>query len=480
MMTDYPQPVPPRRLDPLPPIFLKQRRYWPVATLTLIALCIVAFILMTLAGGSKNTDVLLDFGASYAPYLRRGDDWRLVMPMFLHIGWFHLTVNMAALYLLGPILERIYGYARFSLIYVGAGITSSWLSMMMSHNIAAGASGAIFGIAGAMLVTGWLYREVVPWRWKRAFGWGMVLLIALNYAIGLGMPNVIDNWGHTGGLAGGMLLALLIPPPLPWRHSSWIFARLPKQAVIIPIAIVALSMLATADHYRTAQQVTRLLDQGRRYWTKHQDSRAIQLFQRAAGKYPRDERPYEALASVYLSRNQVADAIREYNRALRRSPDSPGAQLGLAVAYARDGQPGKARKLLEEIVGRNPHTADTQLVLADLCADQRLYPEAIQHYQEAIRLKPDSAPARNNLAWLLATADDTRYRNPAEALAQAKQAVELSHWKEPSFIDTLAEALFLNGKYQQAVETQKKALALDPGDKTMQEHLAKYQKAART
>jgi rhomboid protease GluP len=478
MMADYPQPTSRRRFDPLPPVFLKQRRYWPVATLTLIGLCILVFILMTLAGGSKDTEVLLNFGASYAPYFHRGDDWRLVMPMFLHIGWFHLTVNMAALYLLGPILERIYGYARFSLIYVGAGISGSWLSMAMSHNIAAGASGAIMGIAGAMLVVGWLYREVVPWRWKRAFGWGMVLLIGINYAIGLSMPNVIDNWGHTGGLAGGMLLALLIPPPLPWRHSRWILAGLPKQVVFVPIAIVAVAMFATADHYHTTQQVTRLLAQGRSYWTKHQDDRAIQAFQQAARKYPRDERPWEAMASVYLSRGQVGDAIREYNQALRRSPNSPAAQLGLAVAYAREGHTDKARELLTEIVGKNPQTLEAQEALADLCADQKLYPEAIQHYREAIRLKPDFAEARNNLAWLLATADDTRYRNPAEALAQAKQAVELSHWKEPTFIDTLAEALFVNGRYQQAVEVQKKALALDPGNKTMQKHMAKYQKAA--
>jgi rhomboid protease GluP len=479
-MADYPQPITPGRMNSLPPIFLKQRRYWPVATLTLIALCLVVFALMTLAGGSTQTDVLLNFGASYAPYLRRGDDWRLVMPMFLHIGWFHLAVNMYALYLLGPILERIYGYSRFSLIYVGAGITGSWLSMMMSHNVAAGASGAIFGIAGAMLVTGWMYPEVVPRRWKRAFGGGMVLLIALNYAIGLSLPNVIDNWGHTGGLAGGMLLALAIPPPLPHRQSNWILSRLPKQAVILPIAIVALAMFATADHYRATQKVARLIAEGRHYWAQHQDGRAVKRFQQAAREYPRDERPYEALASFYLSRNQLTDAIREYNQALQLSPDSPAAQLGLAVAYAREGQAGKARKLLEAIVGRNPRTAETQVALADLCAEQKLYPEAIQHYQKAIRLKPNFAVARNNLAWLLATADDTRYRNPAKALTQAQKAADLSRWREASFIDTLAEALYVNGKYQQAVETQKKALALEPGNKTMREHMARYQKAAGT
>ncbi len=466
------------RQDDVHPIFLKQRRYWPVATLTLIALCVIVFLLENVTGSSESTTVLLNFGASYGPYLQRGEYWRLVMPMFLHIGWFHLAVNLYALYLLGPILERIYGYARFSLIYVGSGITGSWLSMTMSHNIAAGASGAIFGVAGAMLVTGHFYPDMVPSRWRLAFGKGMVLLIILNFAIGLSMPHVIDNWGHTGGLAGGILLGLLISPPQSYRSYWWTLSKIPRTAVIMPAAIVALAMFATADHYRATQNVTRLIAEGRRFWTQQQDDQAVRKFQQAAREYPKDERPYEELAAVYLSQNHVGEAIREYNEALRLSPGSPMAQLGLAVAYDREGHPDKARKLLEDIVGNNPQTPDAQEALADLCAEQRLYAEAIKHYQEAIHLEPGFAEARNNLAWLLATADDPTFRNPAEALKLAQKAVELSHWNEATYIDTLAEAFYANGQYQQAVATQKKALALDPGNKEMQEHMAKYQKAA--
>ena len=477
-MVDYPQMIPHRRLDPLPPIFLKQRRYWPVATLTLIGLCVAVFILETLAGGSKSTNVLLNFGASYGPYLRRGDYWRLVMPMFLHIGWFHLAVNMYALYLLGPLLERIYGWTRFSLIYVGSGICGSWLSMAMSNNVAAGASGAIMGVAGAMLVTGHFYPELVPRRWRLAFGKGMVAVIVLNYIIGLSMSNLIDNWGHTGGLAGGLLLGLLIAPPKAYWPPRWALSRIPKAAVLLPAAIIAVSMFATADHYRATVKVTQLIAQGRAYWAKQQDQQAVERFRQAAREYPRDERPYEELAAVYLSRNQLAQAILEYNQALRLSPGSPVAELGLAVAYARQGNADKARQLLTDLVGKNPRTADAQVALADLCSAQKLYPEAIRHYQEAIHLKPDFAEARNNMAWLLATASDPRYRNRAEALRQAQQAVRLSHWKEATFIDTLAEAYYVNGRYQQAVAVQKKALALDPGNKTMQEHMARFQKAA--
>jgi len=154
-MSDTPITIPANS----PPLIPVQRRYWPVVTLVILGINVVVFLIMTSSGGSTNTDVLLDFGASFNPYFRRGEYWRLVMPMFLHIGWLHLIVNSYALFLLGPILERVYGYGRFALLYVAAGMGSSALSMSLSRNVAAGASGAIFGIAGAMLVAGYLHRD---------------------------------------------------------------------------------------------------------------------------------------------------------------------------------------------------------------------------------------------------------------------------------------------------------------------------------
>jgi membrane associated rhomboid family serine protease/Tfp pilus assembly protein PilF len=461
-----------------PPHSVPRRRYWPVATLALIALCILTFLLMGQAGGSKNPDVLLNFGASYGPYLHRGDYWRLVMPMFLHIGWFHLAVNMYALYLLGPILEKVYGYGRFSVIYVGAGICGSFLSMALSRNVAAGASGAIFGIAGAMLVTGRLHPEVVPRRWKPAFGKGMVILIVLNLAFGLFMRHTIDNWGHIGGLLGGSVLAWLIPPPVAFDGLTVRSRRFSRQIVLVPIAIVALAVAATAEHYHLAQEVTALIEQGRQLRGQHEDGPAQERFEQAAQLSPNDERPYEEMGSLFLGENQVALAITKYQKALSLSPGSPEAQLGLAVAYEREGRSSKAQQLLEAVIGKNPQTAEGQEGLADLCAEQKLYPEAIDHYMGALRLKPDLAEAHNNLAWLLATSEDPKYRKPAEALEHARRAVELTHWKEASFIDTLAEALYVNGQYPQAVAVQKKALALDPGDRELQAHMAKYRKAA--
>jgi len=391
------------------PSLVPNRRYWPVATFVILGINVVVFLLMTSAGGSTNTQVLLDFGASFSPYFRRGEYWRLVMPMFLHIGWQHLIVNSYALFILGPILERVYGYGRFALLYVAAGMGSSALSMSLSRNIAAGASGAIFGIAGAMLVAGYLHRDLIPRHWGRAFGRGVIPFIVLTLILGFWVRG-IDNWGHLGGLLTGMVSAALIPPPAhdlaPWSGEE----RTSQAIVVVPILVVAWAMASTAQHYAMSRDVTRLLREGERLHSAHQDDKALERFQAAAQRSPRDERPHE--------------------------------------------------------------------MLADLYAEQKLYSDAIQHYKEALQIEPNNAESHNNLAWLYATCEDPKWRDPRAALEHAGRAVELTHWKEAEFIDTLAEANYAGGKYREAVRVQLIALKLDPKNSEFQEHMARYRKAA--
>jgi len=456
---------------------LPQRRYWPVVTLVILGANLVAFLLMNKAGGSTNTDVLLDFGASFGPYFRRGEYWRLVMPMFLHIGWLHLIVNSYALFILGPILERIYGYGRFALLYVAAGMGSSALSMSLSRNIAAGASGAIFGIAGAMLVAGYLHRELIPPRWGRALGRGILPFIVINLIFGFSVRG-IDNWGHLGGLLTGMVLAALIPPPAhelaPWSGGE----RTSQAVVVVPILAVALAMASTAQHYAMSRDVTRLLREGDRLRSAHQDAKAMDLFQAAARRAPRDERPHEMMGALYLREQQFDKAIQEYNEAVRLSPGMPEAQLALGVAYRMKGDLGKAQQAFESALGKNPTTAEGQRLLADLYAEQKLFAEAVQHYKQALQIEPQSAESHNNLAWLYATCEDSKWRDPPAALEHARRAVELTQWKEAGFIDTLAEANYASGSYQEAVRIQSRALQLDPQDPELQEHMARYRKAA--
>jgi rhomboid protease GluP len=454
-----------------------QKRYVPAVTLVILGINVVVFLLMTFAGGSTNKEVLLDFGASFSPYFRRGEYWRLVMPMFLHIGWLHLIVNSYALFLLGPILERVYRSGRFALLYVAAGMGSSALSMSMSRNVAAGASGAIFGIAGAMLVAGYLHRDVIPPHWGRALGRGILPFIVLNLILGFSIKG-IDYWGHLGGLLTGIVLAALIPPPAHDPALQFSDTQ-PSQAIIaLPTIVVALAMASTAQHYAASRAVTRLLREGDRFRAVHQDAKALECFRAAAQRLPRDEHPHEMMGALFLREEQFDKAIQEYSEAVRLSPGAPEAELALGVAYRMKGDLPKAQQAFETALGKNPTTAEGQRLLADLYAEQKFYADAVQHYKEALQIEPNSAASHNNLAWLYATSEDPKWRDPRAALEHARRAVELTQWKEAGFIDTLAEANYAGGNYQEAVRIQVLALQLDPEDPEFKEHMARYRKAA--
>ncbi len=477
----------------------------PIATLTIVAVTVAVMVLQVLAGGSKNPDFLMDFGASYRPYFQHGQYWRAVMPMFLHIGWWHLVLNMVPLLLLGPVLEQIYGYGRYAAIYVGAGISGSLLSMYHAHSVpAVGASGAVFGVVMATLTAGYVHRDALPHPLARVFYRGrfaavLAVFIVVELVSGYLSKN-IDNWGHLGGLAGGALFAFLIPPPKlveatdGVHHAS--LARNPaallmspsaprsvndwrsQAIVLVPLAVVGLSMAAAAGHYRVAHLMSRALEEGVRLEAAHQEGAAFDQFKRAAQLDPRDERPHVALGQLYLQHHQTSDAIDEFTQALRLDPDSVDAQIGLAGAYQDGGDLAAAQKIWDALAKKNPRSIEAQEAIAELLAGQKLYQQAIAQYQKVLRLSPNLALAHNNLGWLYATADDPKFRDPAAALEHARKAVLLSGGRQPDYLDTLAEALYVNGKYAEAVKVETQTLELAPGNKDFEEHLERYRQAS--
>lgn len=124
------------------------------------------------------------------------------------------------------------------------------------------------------------------------------------------------------------------------------------------------------------------------------------------------------------------------------------------------------------------HAAEQQVQEGDQYAGKRLYSDAVEHYQQALRFAPNMAEAHNNLAWLYATSDDPNFRNPPAALKHARRAVELTHWKDMASIDTMAEALYANREFREAVAVETKALQLAPDNGELQEHMTRYRRAA--
>lgn len=184
----------------------------PIITYSLILINVIVFIAMYLFGkGSTNAQTLVDFGG-LVPNLINGhyniyELYRLVTSMFLHNGIAHLLLNMYALYILGPQLESFFGKFKFAIIYLISGIAGNLLSLLFisSDTVSVGASGAIFGLMGAMLYFGYHYRVYLGTVIKSQ----IIPIIILNLLFGF-MLSGINNFAHIGGLVGGILTSMAV------------------------------------------------------------------------------------------------------------------------------------------------------------------------------------------------------------------------------------------------------------------------------
>jgi rhomboid protease GluP len=143
--------------------------------------------------------------------INQGQYWRLVTAMFLHGGLLHIFFNGYALFILGPETERIFGTLRFLALYFVAGLAGSVASYAFSPDPSVGASGAIFGLVGALGMFFYLSRDVLGDA-GRAQLQSMIFIVVINLAIGFGASGVIDNYAHIGGLIGGILAGVLLAP----------------------------------------------------------------------------------------------------------------------------------------------------------------------------------------------------------------------------------------------------------------------------
>lgn len=178
----------------------------PYVTYGLIIINVIVFILMYIFGkGSENVQTLVDFGANYPPYIKGGDYYRLFTSAFLHIGILHLLCNMYSLFVIGSQLESFFGKVKYLIIYVGSAIFGNLMSMLFFDGVSAGASGAIFGLLGALLYFGYHYRVYLGTTLKSQ----IIPIILLNLFLGFSMTS-INNAAHIGGLVGGVLLAIAV------------------------------------------------------------------------------------------------------------------------------------------------------------------------------------------------------------------------------------------------------------------------------
>lgn len=224
------------------------RALWsrPVAvSYVIFGINILVFLLMSFAGGTNNETTLLAFGMKSNYEIDHGEVWRFVTPIFIHIGFIHLFFNSYALWLVGPQVEKIYGGPRFLLLYLLTGIGGVAASYWYHPDIpSAGASGAIFGLFGVLLIFGLKYRSTLPTQFRQALSKGILLTVGINLVIGFSIP-VVDNSAHLGGLISGAILASVIPYEQPGAAPRG-FLKFIQAGLAL---VVAASFFQVASHY---------------------------------------------------------------------------------------------------------------------------------------------------------------------------------------------------------------------------------------
>lgn len=191
-------------------VFSKKK---PVMTYIFMAICFALYVFTALESANfidLNLNVVYKYGALVNFNMMNHDFtelYRLGTSVFLHAGLIHLLCNMYSLYIIGPQLESFFGKVKYSIIFIGSGIIGNLLSMafLQDNVVSVGASGAIFGLLGALLYFGYHYRVYLSGVIKSQ----IIPLIGLNLLLGF-MIAGINNLAHIGGLVGGILLSMAV------------------------------------------------------------------------------------------------------------------------------------------------------------------------------------------------------------------------------------------------------------------------------
>lgn len=359
----------------------------PLLAYIIIGVNVLIFLLMTLSGVSLLEPLpgdLLDWGASYGPYVFNGDWWRLVTAIFVHIGPFHLILNMQAIWRVGGLAESLFGRGAFLILYLLSGIGGAIASLLLNTDIiSAGASGAIFGLAGGLVILLWRGKLQLPQNVIRTTLTSMVLFVAYNLFYGLANEG-IDNAAHMGGLVTGALIGVLVVGPLAEEDSRALGVRL-VVCVCVVLALVPISIsLNSSDPLAEALRAEELLVEGR-------IDEAITMLEDILEDNPDSDIAHFVLGNAYLYQNQYTKAITSYTQAVTLNEDNKAALYNRGLAYFLDGQYDKALGDFDRCIELDSDDAAAYLFRGLVHADMGHDDQAVSDIEQALSvgLNPD-------------------------------------------------------------------------------------------
>ncbi|HLM45246.1 MAG TPA: rhomboid family intramembrane serine protease [Myxococcaceae bacterium] len=298
-------------------------------TRSILAINILLFGVMVVTGVAvmdPSIEDLLKWGADFGPStISEGELWRLLSSAFIHVGVLHLAVNMWSLWAIGRMCERIYGNLTYTLIYLlsavgGALASNAWNPMAVS----AGASGALFGIDGALIAFLYLQPGSIPPEALQKLRKELLGIIGLNLMIGFSM-SFMNNAAHLGGLVTGAVAGALVTRDL--RAEVVATPRLARLLGVLVLLVGATALVkwrvdsvpevAGDVYYRQAYAAMQAGD----------NARAVELATRVIEQLPEYAPAHFMRGLAHSQQGQKAEAYDDYTRALGIQPDEPDARL---------------------------------------------------------------------------------------------------------------------------------------------------------
>jgi membrane associated rhomboid family serine protease/Tfp pilus assembly protein PilF len=413
---------------------------------------IAVYLAMSIAAGSPMDfpgAIVVHFGANYGPYTLSGEWWRLLSYMFLHGGPMHIFFNMWCLWDLGQLCESLYGRWTYTAIYLITGVAGGLGSVAWNPGVlSVGASGAIFGLAGALLASFYLGEFSLPrvaisaTLRSLAFFVGFNVLFGAGFNFFAGSSGGIDNACHFGGLVSGLALGAVIARLAPQQD-----APLRRASVV---GVVALAVLAAGFGVRQwrggPMRMARLFDEA-------QGDRVAQL-ELIARQQPNSPMIHSALAQAYFNRQQFPKAEAEFKRVLELQPQNAEARFYLGMTYLSEKRYDDAKATFAQMAGSSSSYAHYGLGLVQ--ADQRNDQAAIDEFKKAL----SSGGQISGLHFEMGNSY-ARLKMYDDAITSYLKERDTSG-DDPDLENALADAYSAKGMTQQANDARNRAAQLRP------------------
>jgi membrane associated rhomboid family serine protease/Tfp pilus assembly protein PilF len=420
-----------------------------IVTQVFLVINLVVFAAMALEGVAIDStpQQSIQWGANFGPYSLGGQPWRLLTCIFVHGGLLHIFFNMWCLWDLGAMCEGLYGHWTFALVYLISGVGGSLASVWWHPvGVSVGASGAIFGIVGALIASHYLGEFSAPMVVVRARMRSVLVFAGYSLIFGAASGRT-DNAAHIAGLVTGLVFGALIARIAPEPDL------LRRLSVIFFVGLIVLG--AGAGLYRSRSYLIHV-QRGAELIEDNKMDPAVTELQTAIRQHPDYAPAHYALAHAYFDTRQYALAEVQLKRVLELMPDQNGARYELGMVFFNQHRLPEAKQTFTKLVLSDPQDGYAHLGLGMVLAAEQNHAAAVQEFKLAAQVEPDLDSVYYRMG-----VSEAQQKNYDAALA----AFHLQQQKEGDDVDTeiaLAEIYRAKGMDHEADEAQSKAEKLKP------------------